>query len=135
MGTIQPRLDHNIGTQECLAVILGLYTWLEDLEGAVVTIYTDNEGVRYSLLSVTSKLPEVALSVARFWHVVSDVQIGVLIRGVESKANVADGPTRDVLNILQKLGAIEVRPVLPRWILDLWRYTGLADDLTAVACV
>ena len=84
-------------------MILGLSTWLEDLKGAVVTICTDNEGVRYSLLSGTSKLPEVALSVARFWHVVSDVQIGVLIRRVESKANIADGPTRDVLKLFANI--------------------------------
>ena len=116
-----------------VAVVLGTYTWLEDLRDVVLTVYVDNEGVRYSMISGTSKLPEVALSVARMWHLVADVKVGLLVRRVESKSNVADGPTRENLNYLQKLGAIECAPVLPQWVFDLWRYDGHASDLTVRA--
>ena len=33
-----PRLDHNIGTQEMMAVVLGVYTWLDDLRGVVLAV-------------------------------------------------------------------------------------------------
>ncbi len=89
-----------------LAVILALYTWMDLLDGVVVTIYTDNEGVRYSLISGTSRLPEVALSVARFWQLAADKRWGMLMRRVESKANIADGPTRDNLKFVLKLVSV-----------------------------
>ncbi len=126
------RLDHNIGTQEMLAVILALYTWMDLLDGVVVTIYTDNEGVRYSLISGTSRLPEVALSAARFWQLATDRRWGILIRRVESKSNIADGPTRDNLKLVRKLVATWSVPALPEWAFDLWRYDGHAADLTVV---
>ena len=47
------RLDHNIGTQEMLAVVLALYAWMDLLDGVVVTICTDNEGARYCRLRVS----------------------------------------------------------------------------------
>ncbi len=131
-GQLLPRLDHNIGTQEMLAVVLALYTWMDLLDGVVVRIYTDNEGVRYSLISGTSRLPEVALSVARFWQLAADKRWGVLMRRVESKANLADGPTRDDLRYVLKLKAIWAVPVLPDWVFNLWRYDGHAADLTVV---
>ena len=126
------RLDHIIGTQEMLAVILAMYTWMDLLEGVVVTIYTDNEGVRYSLISGTSRLPEVALSVARFWQLAAGERWGVLMRRVESKANIADGSTRDNLKFVLKLVANWTVPTLPGWVFDLWRYDGHAADLTVV---
>ncbi len=79
-----PRLDHNIGTQEMMAVMLGVYTWLGDLRDAVLTVYVDNEGVRYSMISGTSRPPEVALSVVRLWHLVADVRVGLLFAGSKS---------------------------------------------------
>ena len=57
-GQLLPRLDHNIGTQEMLAVVLSLFTWMDLLDGVVVMICTDTGGVRYSLISGTSRLNE-----------------------------------------------------------------------------
>ena len=39
---------------------------------------------------------------------------------VESKANIADGPSRDEFCFLNDLGAVYVPPVLPSWIDDIW---------------
>ena len=44
---------------------------------------------------------------------------GVLVRRVESKANVADGPTRHYLGDLEALAATWSRPRMPHWIGDL----------------
>ena len=112
-----------------MAVILGVYTWLDDLRDAVLTVYVDNEGVRYSMISGTSKMLDVALSVARLWHLVADVRVGLLVRRVESKANMADGPTRENLKHMSYLNAKWCAPVLPEWVFDLWRYDGHAVDL------
>ena len=51
---------------------------------------------------------------------------------VESKANIADGPTRlDELgcSILSQLGAMEFPAYLPGWLLNLWHL--FADDALA----
>ena len=49
---------------------------------------------------------------------------------VESKANIADGPTRPDqvgCSVLSQLGAIEFHPYLPGWLLNLWH--PFADDV------
>ena len=72
-------------------------------DDVVVTIYTDNAGC--SLISGNSRLPEIALSVARFWQQAADRRWGILIRRVESNADIADGPTGDNLKFVLKLVA------------------------------
>ena len=49
---------------------------------------------------------------------------------MESKANVADGPTRDDLRILHILGASQVGARLPGWLGSLW--TSIQADDRAV---
>ena len=88
--------------------------------------------MRYSLISGTSRLPEVALSVARFWQLAAEKRWGVLMRRVESAANLADGPTRDNLKFVKKLNVWWTDSVLPGWAFDLWRYDGHAADLAVV---
>ena len=80
----------------------------------------DNEGARYALISGTSKCQEVSMLVARMWHEAAQNRWGLLFRRVESKANVADGPTRENLEILERLGAIWCEPMMPSWITNLW---------------
>ena len=41
---------------------------------------------------------------------------------VESKANIADGPTRDDFEHLTALQAVFVEPVLPPWIYEIWEF-------------
>ena len=103
-----------------MAVILGLFSWHSWLQGAAVTIYVDNEGVRYALISGTSRCEEIALLVARMWHEAAQRGWGLLFRRVESKANLADGPTRDDFKHLEALQASWWPPELPHWIDDLW---------------
>ena len=114
------REDSQIWAQEALAVILGMFSWHSWLEGAAVTIYADNEGVRYALISGTSRCKEIALLVARMWHEAARSRCGLLFRRVESKANLADGPTRDDFKHLEALQARWLPPELPQWIDDLW---------------
>ncbi len=105
---------------------------MEGLDDAAITVYTDNEGVRYSLISGTSRLPEVALSVARFWQLAAERRWGFLMGRVESAANLADWPTRENLKYVWKLKAWWTASVLTDWVFDLWRHDGHAADLTVV---
>ena len=41
---------------------------------------------------------------------------------VESAANLADGPTRENLIELERLGAKFVPPVLPDWVYRIWEW-------------
>ena len=129
---LKDRLDQNIGIQECLAVILGCFAWFEDLAGVAITIYVDNEAVRYSLIKGTSKSPEVAAISARFCQLVATQRWGVLIRRVESKANVADGPFRKHWDVIREIHVEWARPVMPRWVFDLWGYFGPVIDLSVL---
>ena len=54
------------------------------------------------------------------------------MRRVDSKANLADGPTRDNLRYVLKLMAGWTVPVLPDWVFNFWRFDGQAADLTVV---
>ena len=82
---LTPRDDNQFGVQEAMAVFLGLSSWLEWLDGAAATVYVDNEGVRYALISGTSKCKEVALMVARMWHEAATHRWGLLFRRVETR--------------------------------------------------
>ena len=72
------------------------------------------------------------MSVARFWQLAADRRWGILIRRVESNADIADGPTGDNLKFVLKLVATWTVPALLEWVFDLWRYDGHAADLTVV---
>ena len=67
VGQTNGRLDHNIGTHECLAVVLGCFAWFEEMVRVVITIYVGNEAARCRLIKGTSKLPGVAVMAAGFW--------------------------------------------------------------------
>ena len=91
---LTPRGDNQISVQEALAVILGLYTWSGWPTGATITIYVDNNGVRYSMIVCNPRCQEIALMVAEMWQVAATQRWGLLFRRVETKSNVADGLTR-----------------------------------------
>ena len=99
--------------QEAIAVFLGLFLWLAWLEGAVTVVYVDNEGVRYSLISGTSRCKEVARMVAIMWHEASIQRLGLFFRRVETKANLADGPTREDFPYFEDLQARWHVPTMP----------------------
>ncbi len=48
---------------------------------------------------------------------------------VESHANISDGPTRDHFEMVSKVGATWVEPVVPSWLLQLWRIPLTIDEV------
>ena len=98
----------------------GLYTWLDCMEGVAITIYVDNEEVRCSRIAGTPKCKEIALMIARMRQVAAIQMWGLLFRRVETKANLADRPTREDFTFLEILNATWCKPTLPEWIHALW---------------
>ena len=114
------RGDNQIGAQEMLAVLLFFESFSILLGGAQVTLYVDNQGVLGSCVKGSSDGPEINLCVGRLWLHIAFLCCEVVFVRVESKANVADGPTRDDLTLLQDLSASESQAKLPGWLRDLW---------------
>ena len=54
------------------------------------------------------------------WLQLAFLCVDIVFVRVESKANVADGPTRDDLTLLIELSALENPARLPGWLRDLW---------------
>ena len=59
------------------------------------------------------------------------LRVDVAFVRVESKANVADGPTRDFLDVLVALGAVRLPALLPGWLNALWTSVQANDLRTA----
>ena len=112
------RGDHQIGFQEFLAVILGIHTF--ELKSILLWSYIDNQSVLGAILRGSCKLHEINVAVGKFWMHCAAVSIGFAGCRVESRCNIADGPTRDSFCEVQRLGARFVEPRLPPWIFDLW---------------
>ena len=64
------------------------------LGGALFTLYVDTDGVTAAYIKGSSDSPEVHSRAAIFWFFVSKEHLHPMIYRVESKANLADGPTR-----------------------------------------
>jgi len=115
-----PRRDHQIGIQETLAIVLGLSTFADLLRGALLVCFCDNEGVKAAMSRGASVCPESSAMVGDMWMLVARERIGLFVARVESKANIADAPSRDDASVMQAMGAQFVDPVLPSWLNDIW---------------
>ena len=109
------RRDNQIGLQELLALPLALGTFAPLLENKLVTAFIDNDGVLGSVLHGSADAADANFIIGRFWLDVATLRLGFWALRVESKANLADGPTRDCLAYLQDLRATFWSPVWPRW--------------------
>ena len=122
-----------IGCSELLAVVLCFYTFRDLLVETFWTCYIDNDGVLASLLigSVTTKALDINQIVGKLWLELAHAKVGFHGFRLESKANIADIPTREeCLDAMYALGRHRQEPVMPDWMLQLW----LMPD-SAASCV
>ena len=117
-----PREDHQIGMQELLAVPLLLATFQDQLQNALLTVAIDNQGVLLALISGRAGVDDMNMSIGRTWLQVAASSIGLHAVRVESAANLADGPTREDLSEMERIGARFVEPVLPDWVYCIWEW-------------
>jgi len=116
------RQDNQIGMQELLAVPLALETFKFWLKGTLATIYIDNNGVLGGLIRGSCAAIDLNQAIGQLWLDIAELQVGLHAVRVESKANIADGPTREFLELLSELGATFVEPQLPAWCSDIWTF-------------
>ena len=117
-----PRQDNQIGVQEALAVLL-LTESFSVLQGSLVTVLVDNDGVTAAFVTGQPDCEEVHAMVAVFWLAAAQRQTYYVFHRVESKANLADGPTRpeaDGCVFLHQIHATQLDPLLPGWLVNLW---------------
>ena len=108
---------HAIAQAELWPVALALHTWPEELRGAFVVLYVDNNAVLDSLikgntgcLASLDLLSHVCLQIMR-------LDLVVWVTRVPSQSNLSDGPSRgDYANVL-KLGGVEVCAKVPQELL------------------
>ena len=58
--------------------------------------------------------------IGKIWMHLAALDADLHAARVESEANIADGPTRDMFDHLEALNAKYVSPQLPDWIHDIW---------------
>ena len=92
----------------------------EVLSGNLCPLWVDNQGVLHSLVRGSSLAEDMNVLIGRMWLQLSSLQIDLSVQRVESKANVADGPTRCDFSKIAKLGAQFHAPRWPAWASDVW---------------
>ena len=111
-----PREDNQIGFQEFLGVVLCLGTFACSLAACLWISCGDNDGVLFALKKGNGRSPEDS----KIWLAVEELDRDLRSARVENKTNIADGPTRGCLTLVNELGAKYVSPTLPDWAHDIW---------------
>ena len=117
--------DNHIGIQEQLAITMLTESYGEHIRNCCITVYVDNQGVLGATVTGSSRSPEQNILIARLWMEMAEGSVPLVIRRVESKANIADGPSRYFLDDLFHLGAYQTEVVLPKWAYSIWNVTDL----------
>ena len=64
---LNPRGDHNTGSQEMVAAVMGLQTWKDKFAGHCLSFFGDNAGVVGSMIRGPSKAREINARPGRMW--------------------------------------------------------------------
>ena len=120
-----PRRDEQIMMQEFLAIPMLLATFSGILQSNLLMLAVDNQSVLGAMTSGSSGADDLNTGIGKTWLEVASQSISLHLVRVESKANVADGPSRDDLSYLEEMDAQFVEPVLPDWARTLWRWPSL----------
>ena len=116
-----PRGDNQIGMLELLAPILAVGTWPETFCNVLWTAWIDNQGVLHNLLKGCSLPEDANVLIGRLWLSLASGNTSLYVERVESKSNVADGPTRNDLSDVTRLDASFCEPVWPEWVSEIWK--------------
>ena len=115
----EARRDDQIAMQELLAIPLAFETFKDIVSGSLCVVYVDNAGAMMGVIKGSCGASDINAAIARIWMDAVECNIGMHLCRVESKANLADGPTRDDWRYLQRLNAVFVPPRIPKWFEDV----------------
>jgi hypothetical protein len=116
------RGDDYIGLLELVAVVMCLHALRAELHNKLWTTWQDNAGVMHALAKggTSGILHDANEILNMLWLDVHHNQTGLFVAKVESEANIADEPTREITDIFAYLEATWTAPKLPQWLLQLW---------------
>ena len=114
------RGDHQIGFQELLGILLVWGTFQHLLRESLWLAFVDNDGVLHALTRGGGGGPESFACIGRLWLELAYNQTDLHCARVQSAANIADGPTREMFEFIGLLKASWVPPKLPLWVEQLW---------------
>ena len=99
-----------MGQLELLAAPVALATWHDQLQGKRLIHFVDNDSASACLVRGYSPLVDSCALVGEYWLTACHYSIDPYIERVESKSNIADGPSRLDLSILHELKATFTAP-------------------------
>ena len=99
-----------MGQLEILACPIALNTWPTILHNRQVLLFIDNDAAAACLVRGYSPGQDSCALVGDFWLAASSSRLSVYIDRVESKSNLADGPSRLVFDLMYKLQAVWTEP-------------------------
>ena len=94
----------------------------------------DNQGVLYAILKGSAGAEDMNCAVAQVWLDFAAYDISVHLLRVESRANIADGPTRDHFYELAKRRAQFREPRMAQWTRELWHGPGIRGVDAPLLC-
>ena len=94
---------------ELFAAPMALETWAETVRGRNVLLYVDNNSALSALVKGYTPKVDSAKIVSQFWLTAARVRCGIWAERVESKSNIADGPSRGDVTLMRQMVAKETR--------------------------
>jgi len=128
MQQLDPRGDKYIAILEMLAICVGLWTWRQELEGAAITVFCDNQVALHSFIRGSSASKELNQLVGCMWLEAARHRWGLHLLRVESEANPADGPSRQDYELMKTMGAIRCPAAVPGWANDIWAFEAVDGE-------
>jgi len=122
--------DHFITSLETVAVILGVTTFQQVPQNAVVTAFNDNMMSLFSITKGTSGCPEINIVMSRLYLTMAELQVNFPCIQITSDSNVADGPSRNRVTTVDEYGTTHETPHLPRWLERLMQFHELPEGKT-----
>ena len=99
-----------MGQLELLAAPFAFSTWRDRIQNRSVILFIDNDSAAASLVRGYSPKVDSGAIVGEFWLLVAQLRARVYIDRVESKSNIADGPSRNQFDEVESLGGLWTSP-------------------------
>ena len=115
------RDNDQINVQKLLSVVLAVQIFENDLRGRLWFHWCDNDGITHTMINGSATNGDINIITEKIWLDIANLRASMHIERVQRAANIADGPTRDFMVQVNRLGAQEVPPVMPQWIDHIWQ--------------
>ena len=99
-----------MGQLELVAPLWALELWSQQLQERSVLLFVDNDSAATNLVKGYSPQPDSSNLVGSFWLTATQLKLHIYIDHVESKSNIADGPSRNSFAEVIRLGGTWTPP-------------------------